>query len=211
MMRICVVLLAAATIPAVVWSEDSKSEPVWVFGKNAETVKDGTDAVVQIKGGGENTEIGRVAWLKDVQFTDGTIECEVKSVKRNDRGHNYLGLVFRVLDEKQYDLVYLRWRNDAVFKDRELQYVPVKDGIDRWRDFREKYNAPRADLKDGEWVKLRLTVEGKSAALYFGEEKEPALKVTNLQSQGPKGSVGVWAFPTSGTGQFRNFKVTLAK
>jgi hypothetical protein len=182
----------------------------WQLGINATLIKDGDSEIVQLEGKGENTEIGRVAWLKGLAFTDGTIECEVKSVNRNDRAHNYLGLVFRVLDDKRYDLVYLRWRNDRVFRNRELQYVPVSDGMDRWRDFQGKWNAARGDLKDGEWIKLRLEVKGKSLKLFLANEKEPALSVDDLASQGPTGSVGVWAFPTSGTGHFRNLKVTPA-
>jgi len=59
--------------------------------------------------------------------------------------------------------------------------------------------------------RLRSGVWSKSNFLsLFADEKEPALTVNELASQGPSGSVGVWAFPTSGTGHFRNLKVTSA-
>jgi hypothetical protein len=165
---------------------------------------------LELRGGGQNTEIGRVAYLKDLHFTEGAIECEVKSVQRNEREHNYLGLIFRVLDEKRYDLVYLRWRNDAAFKNRELQYVPVTDGIDRWRDFSGKYFASHDGLMDGEWIKMRLEVKGNSLKVFLAGGSKPALTVDQLVGPGQSGSVGVWAFPTSGIGHFRNLKVTPA-
>ena len=167
------------------------------------------NSLVRIEGGATAGNIGHIAWLKDVVFEDGTIEFELKSVKRNDRGHNYLGVIFRVADDLRYDLVYLRFRNDEAAAGREIQYIPVKDGKDEWQKYRRQFNAARNDLRDGEWIKMRLVVEGTTLKVFFGDEQKPSLVEDHILSPSKGGSVGFWAYPTSGSGEFRNLKIVL--
>src|SRR5262245_1559431 len=47
-----------------------------------------------------------VAWLDDLEFTEGTIELDVRGEDKPQQ--SFVGVAFRVVDEKTHDAVYFR-------------------------------------------------------------------------------------------------------
>jgi len=65
-----------------------------------------------------------VAWLEDIEFADGTIELDVKGEDKPQQ--SFVGVAFRVVDEKTHDATYFRPFSfktaDAARKVRGVQY-----------------------------------------------------------------------------------------
>src|SRR5687767_10974846 len=48
-----------------------------------------------------------VVWLDGINFTEGTIECDILG-KSAPRGSNFLGIAFHGVDDTTFDCVYFR-------------------------------------------------------------------------------------------------------
>ena len=142
---------------------------------------------------------GTCAWVKDLHFTDGTIECDMA-------GGAYLGISFRVI---QSDDSTKRISEDVYFRvegnerPRTVQYYP--HGKMKQEDLhRPPYEQPIRLIKQKEWFHVRVQVSGPQAKVFLDGKKKPVLVVDQLLHQHRAGSVGV----RSWGGSFANLVVT---
>ena len=129
---------------------------------------------------------GGSAFLKDVQFQDGTIEVDVSGPP-----NGFAFLMFRVTTPKDHEDVYLRMGMSGTSD--ALQYMPMYGGEGSWQLYHGTgYNASVAFDPAG-WTHLRVEVEGRRATVFVGDVAAPALVVAELKGVGGPGTIGVMA------------------
>jgi len=155
-----------------------------------------------------------VAWLTDVEFTDGTIEVDIKGEDKPQQ--SFLGIAFRVIDEKTHDAVYFRPFNfraqDPARRVRAVQYVSHPEYP--WMKLRaekpgvyEKGVNPVPDPNG--WFHARIVIQKPKVSVYVNDAKEPSLVVEELSDR-KGGKVGFWIGEGSAA-EFSNLKITPAK
>jgi len=155
-----------------------------------------------------------VAWLKDVEFSNGIIEFDVRG--ENVKQHSFVGIAFHGKDTATYDAIYLRpfqfQEKDEVLRSRGIQYVSLPEFT--WRVLREKAPGKYEHSVDpapdpNSWVRVRVVIQDATISVYINGSKEPSLvveKVTKVSS----GSLGFYVADTSG-GDFANLSIIKAK
>lgn len=129
---------------------------------------------------------GGSAFLKDVQFQDGTIEVDVTGPPSG-----FAFLMFRVTTPKDHEDVYLRMGMSGTSD--ALQYMPMYGGEGAWQLYHGAgYNAS-VTFDPATWTHLRVEVEGRRATVYVGEATAPALVVAELKGVAGPGTIGVMA------------------
>lgn len=187
----------AAPIPAdaiLEWVEDAK-------GKAALKIQSKKDDTVIV--------------LDKTEFTDGVIEFDVLGQSAPPQG-NFLGIAFRVVDEKTYDAVYFRPFNfraeDAERKVHAVQYVSHPKY--RWQVLRKEkpgqYEKPIVPAPDGDaWFHARIVVQKPKLSVYVNNAKEPSLVVEELSDR-KGGGIGLWVGPGQG-GYIAKLRITSTK
>lgn len=152
--------------------------------------------------------------LTGIAFTDGVIEFDALG-KSDPPQSNFLGVAFRVVDEKTYDAVYFRPFNfrtdDAEQKAHAVQYISHPKY--RWFDLRKdkpgQYEKPIVPAPDGDaWFHARIVIEKPRVSVYVNDAKEPSLVVEELSDR-KGGGIGLWMGRQGG--HFANLKITPAK
>jgi hypothetical protein len=110
----------------------------------------------------------------------------------------FVGVAFRVAGEPpHYECFYLRPKNgrseDQLRRNHSAQYISVP-GFS-WHKLREespsKYES-YVDLVPGEWTRVKIQIENRSARLYVNGSGQPTLIVQDLKQPIEKGSVALW-------------------
>lgn len=148
---------------------------------------------------GQKTLVGR-ADLKDIEFENGVIEVDVAV----DGRRCFPGIAFRVQDEKNFEMFYIRPHKPKM--PDALQYTPTSNGLGSWQLYNGRGFTASADFPYGEWIHIRLEVEGARARVYLEDEESPALVVNDLRHGLSKGGVGLRA-PAGGQVHFANFEI----
>ena len=140
------------------------------------------------------------AVLKDIEFGDGTIECDV-AMKAGAR--SYPGLLFRYQSEEEYERVYLRPHRSPLYDDA-VQYVAAFHGVDSW----QLYNGPgltaAASIPTDRWVHMKIEVLGTQARVFLDNSPQPVLVIGDLQHGKSRGRLGLTTV-ADGTAYFSNF------
>ncbi|MEO8589913.1 MAG: family 16 glycoside hydrolase [Flavobacteriales bacterium] len=152
-----------------------------------------------------------VAWLKGVEFSNGTIEFDVRG--EDVKQHSFVGIAFHGANDSTFDAIYLRpfqfrATNDTL-RNRSIQYISLPEYT--WRVLRAQSPTVYEHSIDpspdpNAWVHMRVVVQGETISTYINGAREPSLvvkKVTKLHS----GRVGFYVADTSG-GDFANLKIT---
>ncbi len=151
-----------------------------------------------------------VAWLKDVYFSEGTIEFDVRG--EDVKQHSFVGLAFHGQNNSTFEAIYLRpfqFRvEDTILRKRAIQYISLPDHT--WRKLREQspgtYEGSIVPAPDPNgWVHMRVVVKGMTISTYINDNKEPSLVVTKVTST-QSGMIGFYVADTSG-GDFANIVV----
>ncbi|MFZ4619778.1 MAG: hypothetical protein ACOYNS_04405 [Bacteroidota bacterium] len=141
--------------------------------------------VTEIDESGESMAI-----VKDHQFLNGTIEAEIAGMplpSANATARGFIGIAFRVnrTDSLRYDCFYIRPTNgraeDQVRRNHSTQYIAHPSFT--WQMLRKEYPLKYesyADIVEGEWTKVKITVKGKQAKLYLHDLPQPVLIVNEL-------------------------------
>jgi hypothetical protein len=156
-----------------------------------------------------------MAWLQ-IDFRNGTIEVDLASdlaPDAPDYARGFIGLSFRIDDAARFESIYLRPTNsladDQVRRNHTVQYAAYPDFrfAQRRTDSPEKYET-YADIALGQWIHMKIVVDGNRAQLYLDHSDRPAFLVNDLKfGSAQRGGVGVWI--ESGTvAHFRNLRVT---
>ena len=200
-------LIATASLGAETLVPDLKAIPSGKGWKGATgiislTEKGGAPAVAA-KGTG-------VVWLDGFEFSNGVIEFDGKG-KSGPPQSNFMGITFRVVDEKTHDVVYFRPFNfraeSADRRSHSVQYASHPDwGWERLRQENPgQYEKAIEPAPDGDaWFHAKVVVEKPKVSLFVNGASEPSLVVKEITSR-KGGSVGLYFFAS---GTIADLKIT---
>lgn len=116
-------------------------------------------------------------FLKDTQFTNGTIEFDVEL-----NGSGFPGINFRMApDKKNGENFYIRSFGPVSVETRTtLQYAPILDGVSMW-DLFDEYQTGATIHQQG-WNHVKLVISGKQMKVYVNDMEKHALHVPYLES-----------------------------
>ncbi len=127
------------------------------------------------------------AFLKNAEFEDGVIECDM-AMKAGVR--SYPGVLFRVQSPEEYERLYLRPHRSPLYDDA-VQYVAAFHGLDSW----QLYNGPglsaRAAIPTERWVHIKIEVLGTQARIFLDNGPQPVLVIGDLKRGKSKGGLGL--------------------
>jgi hypothetical protein len=136
------------------------------------------------------------ATLKDVIFSDGTIEFDVQTV-----GRGAPGIAFRQQDKDNFELLYLRPDPACPAFRACIQYAPQTHGVLLW-DFYPQYEN-RAQLRENGWNHVRMVVSGRQMNVFVNDAPTPTLQVARLEGDATTGGLRL-----EGPGTFANLVIT---
>ena len=204
---VALMLIAMSSLGAETFVPDLKAIPSGKGWKGSVsgltlTEKDGAPAVA--------AKANTVVWLDGFEFTNGVIEFDGKG-KSGPPQSNFMGVTFRVVDEKTHDVVYLRpfnFRADSAEKrSHSVQYASHPDwGWDRLRQEKPgQYEKAIEPAPDGDaWFHAKVVVENPKVSVFVNGASVPSLVVNEITSR-KGGSVGLYFFAS---GTIANLKVT---
>lgn len=150
-------------------------------------------------------------------FRDGVIELELAGKPTDgapEWARGFVGVVFRVnVDHTRFEGMYLRPTNshadDQLQRNHTTQYFSYPDYP--WHRLRKespgKYES-WADMETGEWIDVRIEVEGVRARLFLNGNDNPVLVVNDLKlGAEASGTVGLFTAPATDA-YFRNLRIT---
>ena len=166
--------------------------------------KDGA-AAIEFDKPGQN-----VVWLDGFEFSTGTLEFDAKG-KSAPPQSSFVGVAFRTVDDKTYDVVYFRPFNfraaDAERKSHAVQYVSEPQWP--WQRLRQEkpgqFEKPVEPAPEGDaWFHAKVVIEKRQVKVFVNGAAEPSLTVNELSDR-TGGSVGLWC---NGYGVIANLKIT---
>lgn len=186
---------------------------------SASTVKEAGKKSIKVVKSSAVTKFDEPTFIrvKDIAFTNGTIEVKVLSKLLPDApalARGFIGIAFRINDSNtKYESIYVRPLNarvdDQVRRNHSIQYYSYPDyKFDRLRQIApEKYEA-YTDMEMNKWITLRIQVKGSQARLFINKNKEPSLVVNDLKHGAhATGAIALWV--EIGTeGYFSDLKIT---
>jgi len=140
--------------------------------------------------------------LKDVAFTDGTIQVDIACTG----ARSYPGIVFRSDATGTYEIVYLRPHHGTTFED-VVQYTPTYRNVSCWQLFNGPGKTASADLRPGQWITLKLEISGDRCRAFLDDDPQPVLDIQHLALGTRSGAIGVHG-PANGSAFFSNFRYT---
>jgi len=136
------------------------------------------------------------AVLKNVTFSDGTIEFDINTI-----GRGMPGIAFRQQDEKNFELLYLRPDPNCPAFRACIQYAPQTHGVTLWDFFPQYQN--RAPLRENGWNHIKMVVSGRRMNVFVNDVISPTLEVGRLEGDAMKGGLQL-----QGPGTFANLVIT---
>lgn len=136
------------------------------------------------------------AVLKDLTFSNGTIEFDVNTI-----GRGAPGIAFRRQDEGNFELLYLRPDPACPAFAACIQYAPQTHGVLLW-DLFPQYQT-RAPLRDNGWNHIRMVISGRRMNVFVNDAPSPTLQVGRLEGDAMKGGVHL-----EGPATFANLVIT---
>ena len=164
--------------------------------KEKKLITHGQNVVPITDGGKKGISQTGIVWLKDVNFSEGTIEVDLRG--KDVLQKSFIGIVFHGVDTVTHDVIYFRPFNflstDPVRKIHAVQYVAHPDFP--WHKLREEKNGiyekavtPAPSPKD--WFHARIVVKGTEINVFMNNSTTPSLTVTKLNSRS-NGKIGLW-------------------
>jgi hypothetical protein len=192
--RLALLGLVLATVPALGADDtaDEVKEKALPFSdggwelsaEGARTVKVGDREVLSVETGG--------AVRRDVRLEDGTIDFEVQVTDRR----SFVFLHFRMVSDDEHEEIYLRPHKSNL--PDALQYAPVWQGRSSWQLYHGPGGTAAVDLPAGEWIPVRVVLQGRRAAIFVGDLDEPAMVVPRLARKPAAGYLALRAFLPGG-------------
>ena len=179
--------------PVLISLPASAGTQLWDFDRNANDwkVANGTwavkDGVYKLSKGGqaEHSLVGEEDW------DDYTVEAKV----RLDEG-SWAGIIFRAKSEMEYYVYYLNVPSNI------SELWRHKQGGWASRDNISQPPAVGVKIANGEWIDMKIVVEGNKFTLYLNDEKQ----VEDSDGVYGEGKVGVWGWETAAS--FDDFTVS---
>ena len=117
---------------------------------------------------------GGAAQRTDVSFQDGTIEFDMAVSERR----SFVGVQLRCQENGDSEHIYFRPHKSTL--PDAIQYTPVLANNSQWQLFHDQGASAAVEFPDWQWVRVRVVVEGTRAAIFYGDDAEPALVVPRL-------------------------------
>ena len=136
------------------------------------------------------------AALKDLSFSNGTIEFDMKAI-----GEDMPGIRFRQRDADTAEEFYIRVGPDCPAAQDCLQYTPVTHGRMLW-DTYIQYQKP-APFLENQWNHIKLVISGRRMNVYVNRQSTPSLSVGRLEGDALAGAIEL-----QGPATFANLTVT---
>jgi len=136
------------------------------------------------------------ATLKDITFSDGTIEFDVNTI-----GRGAPGVAFRQQDENNFELLYLRPDPACPAFHACVQYAPQTHGVLLW-DLFPQYQT-RAPLRENGWNHIKMVISGRRMNVFVNDAPSPTLEVGRMEGDATKGSLRL-----QGPATFANLIIT---
>ena len=140
------------------------------------------------------------ALLKDIEFEDGVIECDI-AMKGGVR--SYPGILFRIQSPEDYERLYLRPHRSPLYDDA-VQYLATFHGVDSWQFYNGPGLSSRAVIPTDRWVHVRIEVLGTQARVFLDNAPQPVLVIGDLKRGKSRGGLGLTTM-ADGTSFFSNF------
>jgi hypothetical protein len=152
-----------------------------------------------------------VIWLDGVNFTDGTIECDVLG-KSLPRGSNFPGFVFRGADAATFDSVYFRPFNFRAENPENASHAVQYTSLPQWTwqklraERTGQYEKPIAPSLDGDaWFHAKIVLLGRKVTVFVNDAARPCLEVETLHDR-LGGRVGISGGDAGDGGYFANLR-----
>jgi hypothetical protein len=133
------------------------------------------------------------AVYRDLRFLDGTIEFDLQVTPY--RSFSFLS--FRMQSDDEHEEIYLR-AHKSLLPDA-VQYTPVYRGFSQWQLYHDARSTGPAPLPPGEWIPVKVVVDGPRAAVFVGSADEPRLVVPRLAREPKPGYLALSSFLPRGT------------
>jgi len=154
-----------------------------------------------------------LAWLKGVEFSEGTIEFDAKG--RDVLQKSFIGIAFHGLDNENYETIYFRPFNfqaaDPVRKIHAVQYsFEPKFGFQQLRDTqKDKYESGirPSPAKPTEWFHVKIEIKGEKISVFVNGASDPCMEINTLNPKPTGKKIGFWVGNNS-NGDFSNLKIS---
>lgn len=157
-----------------------------------------------------------IIWLDNVNFTEGTIECDILG-KSAPRGSNFPGVVFHGVDDSTTDCVYFRPFNFRAENPENARHAVqyVSPPLWTWQKLRSEktgqYEKPITPPPDGDaWFRAKIVIEGRKISVFVNDAAQPSLVVEKLNDR-TGGKIGITGGDAGDGGYFANLKITPKK
>lgn len=183
-----------------------KNNQLEVFNRQVTCITDGDKTGIRFS---KSPKDG-VVWLKGVEFSNGTIEVDIKG--KNIFQQSFVGIAFHGTYNTTLDVVYFRPFNfqatDPEKKIHAVQYAAHPDFT--WQVLREKFNNKYENAVDpapdgNAWFHARIVVEYPKVTVYINGNAQPCLTVDKLNDR-KTGKIGLWVGNNS-DGDFANLRI----
>ena len=151
-----------------------------------------------------------LAWIKGVEFTEGTIEFDEKG--RDVQQRSFVGFAFHGTDDSSYEAIYFRPFNfrstDPVRTAHAVQYIalPQYDWSRLRTQFPGKYENAVSPVPDpNDWFHVKIVVMGEKIIVFVNGNTIPSLTVTPLVHRSGK-QLGFWV-GNGAPGDWRNLRI----
>src|SRR5437667_4437709 len=141
----------------------AKANKIEVFNRTLDQTKANSPQAVFLNAAPDDG----LAWITGVEFSEGTIELEIKG--KNQPGRSFVGIAFHGQDNRVFDAVYLRPFNfQAAEQERRshsIQYIsmPEHDWSELRKSYPGKYEFAITPAPDPDaWVRLKLVVKART-------------------------------------------------
>ena len=171
---------------------------------------------IKVTDTGENSEVKFVK-IDNYDFKNGIIEIDVSgkpAANSPEQARGFVGIAFRInKDNSKFECIYLRPTNgraeDQIRRNHSVQYISYPDFP--WaklrKEFPEKYES-YVDIVPGEWIKMKIVINGDKAKLFVNGNAQPTLLVNDLKlGTDINGKIGLWIGPGT-EAHFSNLQIT---
>ena len=165
------------------------STPTGVLGQEMAWETEGEVAVVDGHHGSTLRFRSGTATLRGMDLEDGAVSFVLKAPP----ARGFIGVRFRTGSDGSYEDFYLRpHKHNAP---DALQYTPSFSGADtNWQLFHGPGGTAPAPTQDTDrGIAVELVFQGRDAAVFIGEEDEPALRVPRLALEPRRGGLTFWS------------------
>lgn len=206
MKAIVTIIIICTSFNCFAQQKIATKEDLTVVNRTLSLAHEGATQVIHLDAKDDNG----VAWIKGQQFTEGTIEVDIKG--RDVLQHSFVGIAFHGTDNKTFEVIYFRPFNfratDPVRKSHAVQYVALP-GYD-WEKLRTEhpgqYEKPVEPAPEpSQWFHTRIEVQGATVKVFVNSNATPSLTVQELVHTKGK-MIGYWVGNTS-DGDWKNLKI----